>query len=367
MRQRLVVAALLMASAAGAAERWRMLYYHDAESDSRFTITAFAAPSPGHAIASGSAEIGHKGRPHALVTENGGRTWTAVQPPDVALSVYFLDQQNGWLVGAKDIWHTADFGKTWRKLARAEGAARVWFLDPQHGWAVGSRKSVYETADGGATWNPVAVAGSPKTTPDYTVYSAVAFADDRRGLIAGWSKPPRRGEWARYPDWMDPENARPEWPGIGIMLRTGDGGKTWQVETNGMFGQITDVALAEDGRGLGLVEFAGAFDYPSEVYRIDWKIGKSPRTFRRRDMLITDILVPPHGPAFLAGVEVAGRLAHTPVPGKLKLFKSADMNEWEDVPADYRAAGRRAMLASSGSGEVWVATDTGMILKLVLE
>jgi len=367
MRLCLVLAVLSTVSVACAAERWRMVYYNDAESDSRFTITAFAAPSAGRAMAAGHAETGHKGRPHALVTDNGGRTWTAVQPPDVASSLYFLDQQNGWLVGAKDIWHTPDFGRTWRKLGRAEGAVRVWFRDPQHGWAVGTRKSVYETADGGVTWKPLEAAAKPKTTPDYTVYAAVAFADDRRGLIAGWSKPPRKGDRMSYPDWMDPENARPEWPGLAIMLQTSDGGKTWNVDTNGMFGQITEIALAEDGRGLGLVEFAGAFEYPSEVYRIDWKRGRSPRTFRRRDMQITDILVPPRGPAYLAGVEVAGRLAHTPVPGKLKLFKSTDMDEWEDQPADYRAEGTRAMLASSGPGEFWAATDAGMILKLTLE
>jgi hypothetical protein len=37
------------------------------------------------------------------------------------------------------------------------------------------------------------------------------------------------------------------------------------------------------------------------------------------------------------------------------------------MDVDYRAVARRARLAASDPGNVWVATDTGMILKLAAE
>ena len=48
-------------------------------------------------------------------------------------------------------------------------------------------------------------------------------------------------------------------------------------------------------------------------------------------------------------MEALGRLQHTPIPRKLKI----------------RATAVRAMLRAAGDGSLWVATDTGMILKLV--
>ena len=64
----------------------------------------------------------------------------------------------------------------------------------------------------------------------------------------------------------------------------------------------------------------------------------------------------------------AGTLAQTPVPGKLVVLHSIDLKNWTQMEIDYRASGRRVILASPpDSGEVWIATDTGMILKLVTD
>ena len=37
------------------------------------------------------------------------------------------------------------------------------------------------------------------------------------------------------------------------------------------------------------------------------------------------------------------------------------------MQVDYRADGRRAVFAAAGPDDIWVATDQGMILKLVRE
>ena len=58
-----------------------------------------------------------------------------------------------------------------------------------------------------------------------------------------------------------------------------------------------------------------------------------------------------------------GTVRPNPIPGRLKVLTSDDMEQWREMDLDYRAEAHRAILASAGAS-VWVATDTGMILKL---
>jgi hypothetical protein len=353
---------------AAAGERWRIEYFYDPAEDSEFNIADLAFPSARVGMAAGQIVGRGKPKPYAVATTDGGRTWTPVAVPEAAVSLFFADERTGWLVAPdSNIWRTGDFGQKWIKLKPAPGALRVYFRDQKRGWAVGGNKSVWQTADGGATWTALAAAGAPETAREHSVYSAIAFAGPKDGMIVGWSKPPRPGERGRAPDWVDPEGQPREWPGIGISLQTRDGGGTWKATETSMFGQSTALSLAPNGRGLLLVEFFGRFDYPSEVYRIDLGTGKSTRAFRRKDRAVTDVLVEARGPSYLAAIEPPGTLFHSPVPGKLKILKSEDLENWTEMDVDYRAVARRAFLAAPNGENVWVATDTGMILKLASE
>jgi len=151
---------------------------------------------------------------------------------------------------------------------------------------------------------------------------------------------------------------------MSIMLTTNDGGKTWKSSTVSMFGRITRAMFRPDGSGLGLIEFTDTFKWPSEVHRLYSETGKSDIVYNAKDRDITDVLLQP-GVAYLAGVEVVGRLQHTPIPRKLKILKSTDLANWEEMDVDYHAEGTRAILRAASDGTLWVATDTGMILKLV--
>jgi photosystem II stability/assembly factor-like uncharacterized protein len=245
---------------------------------------------------------------------------------------------------------------------------RVFFLDESHGWAIGSRKGAWETKNGGREWTNLEAAAQPKTTPEFTAYSCIDFANPRMGLITGYSKPPRRQVGrGSLPEWAAPESQPREWPSITIMLQTSDGGARWAMSESSMFGQITRVRLAPDGRGLGLIEFFGTFDWPAEVVGLDWHTGTSTRVFRRKNRVVTDVALPPQGPAYLVAVEPPGILFRSPIPGKLKLLQSDNLSEWKEMEVDYRAAARRAVLAAPDGTHVWVATDTGMILKLAGE
>ena len=107
--------------------------------------------------------------------------------------------------------------------------------------------------------------------------------------------------------------------------------------TGSLFGHVTCVRLSLSGYGLGVIEFSDSFDWPSEVFRIDWNTGKSDRVFREKNQLITDVALPPTGPAYLAGIEKQDRLTDSPVPGKLKVWRSDDLANWQEMEVDYRA------------------------------
>ncbi len=348
-----------------AAEHWQIQYFYDHDDeDLRIVDLAFISPQRG--LAAGWILQGNNSRrPAGLITADGGRSWQAVKLPDLPSSLFLLSDGSGWLAGPKGIWHTSELGRNWRKVGGIRGIHRLYFLDAQRGWAVGEQKSAYATQDGGRTWKRLDAADEPKTGKSTTVYDAISFAGERLGIIAGWSKPARSQE--RFPEWMDPRDQRREWPGTGITLETRDGGRTWKAEQVSMFGRITDLCIAADGRGLGLIEFFDRFEYPSEVFRLDVRTGVSGRVFRRNDRAVTDVLLYPKGSAYLAAIEPPGRLFHSPVPGKLKILKSDDLSNWTEMQVDYRAIARRAVLAEAGPGNLWVATDTGMILRLVPE
>jgi hypothetical protein len=348
---------------ATAGERWKLQYFYDQE-DRDLVINDIRFLSPKRAIAVGFLREKGKPKPAGLITSDGGETWKPVELPTAGFSVFSLKDQVVWLVGEKGIWKSSESGNSWIKVSGQQDLLRVYFRDEQHGWAVGTNKGFFETLDGGKEWTKVPAGDEPKTTPEYTVYHWIEFADGNRGLVCGSSRPPRKGE--RTPDWMDPERAmrRREWPSTVILIQTMNGGRKWISNAISMFGSMTRVRTASDGRGLALVQFFNSFDYPSEIYEMNWRTGDIRRVFREKNRSVTDVALIPNGLAYLAAVEPPGLAPVPGIPGKVKILRSLDLKDWEEMEVDYRAEASRVVLASDGSGGLWAATDTGMILKL---
>ena len=354
----------LSATQAICAEKWRVQYFYD-KNHSSLAINDLVFPSPSHGMAVGHLDD-DKGdsKPVSVITDDGGAHWTIKPLKQMPISLFFLDDSLGWMVTEKGIWRTEEGGRSWRELPKTPKLLiGVHFLDEKHGFAVGTHKSAFQTDDGGKTWEPIAAAEEPHTNPENTVYNNITFADAKSGFINGYSAPPRRDD--QKPEWLDPEDEtkRRELPRMSIMLNTHDGGNTWKPSTVSMFGRITRAMFLPNGTGLGLIEFTSTFKWPSEVHRLHSGTGGSEIVYNAKDRDITDVLLLP-GAAYLAGVEVVGRLQHTPIPRKLKVLKSTDLSNWEEMDVDYHADGQRAMLRAASDGTIWMATDTGMILKL---
>jgi hypothetical protein len=48
----------------------------------------------------------------------------------------------------------------------------------------------------------------------------------------------------------------------------------------------------------------------------------------------------------------------------LKILRSDDLDNWQEMDVDYRATAHRVMISAVDDRNIWIATDTGMILKL---
>lgn len=354
------------ALAFGADPHWEMQYHYQ-QINSTLTISALVFPSATRGIVCGFITDRHDNA-HAtvLLTSDGGQHWEEMPIKEACESMFFLDDSNGWMVTEKGIWQTNESGHSWTKIPKSpSGMLRVWFLDARHGFASGLEKRVYETNDGGATWTLLPILHDVQGDPTYTTFGEISFSGNN-GIISGWNLPPRPGG----PDWMEPERAarRREIPNYGVMLETIDAGKTWTKSEASVFGQITRISMTPQGTALGLMEYKDEFEVPSEVYRINLHTGRSESSFKAKDRAITDIRAfAGSTKAVIAGYEPAGTIYRSPIPGKLKVLTSDDLEDWQEMKVDYRAVAHSAIIAGPDEKHLWIATDTGMILRLVTE
>jgi photosystem II stability/assembly factor-like uncharacterized protein len=358
----MIAAALLLCSAASAESRWKMQYMYD-EDKSALALADIEFSSPLRGIAVGVIQQKHSTKPVALVTSDGGAHWTTAPLPDDPRSLFTATDGAVYLVGDSGVWVSAEGGRDWKRILKNKRLTHVYFLTPQHGFATGGMKTVLETKDGGGKWEPVAAAEEPSTTPERTSYNWISFWTPEKGLIVGRSSAIERNE--KIPLWMETEpELRRELPAITIFLQTLDGGKSWKISQNTIFGSLTRFMVDPSGRGVGLIEFTSYGKVPSEILELNDKNKSFSTVYQDPKHYVTDVAIVPKGPVFAAGIEVPGRIAQSPIPTKVKVLESLDMKTWAEMKVDYRAAATRVHLAESG-GDVWLATDTGMILKLV--
>lgn len=352
---------------AHAAERWKIQFFYD-KPDAVLEIRDLACVSSRRCVAAGA--IGDmKGRVKGatVVTSDGGEHWTLEDFADEPVSLFFLPESPstpsvGWMVAQHGIWKTEESGRSWKKVAQLKGIAQVNFLDAMHGFAIGYPKAIYETTDGGTTWEKVAAAQTPLGRPEDVIYEAIAFSG-QQGIILGQVM---NGRQRQYPIWLTPnaERSRKQKQSTMLTLQTLDGGKNWKASSSQVVGDITELRFTSDGHVFSLVEYHDLYSLPSAVIRVNLRTPGSQTIFAEKDRAVRDLALLDDGSTLLAAVEPPGTTNQVPVPGKLKMLRSKDLKTWEEMDVDYRADAQRATIAAADARHAWVATDTGMILAL---
>ncbi|MDT9001689.1 YCF48-related protein [Paucibacter sp. APW11] len=150
------------------------------------------------------------------VTRDGGLSWERVSFP---LPYYVASMRLGskaWLAlsdGAQELLVSTDNGKTWVVNRNPEEIRAPVFSDDATIWAVSSAGSrLLKSEDFGAHWSEVSLPATSRILTD------VKFANAKVGWVVGDS---------------------------GLILKTQDGGKTWQQQASGTKLMLTSICVVD--------------------------------------------------------------------------------------------------------------------------
>src|SRR6266576_763977 len=132
-----------------------------------------------------------------LRTTDGGTTWTKLLTltKDTLHDLYFADEKTGWVVAERDalklktndeprsyLLKTEDGGFSWRRIFLKSDTnprlLRLVFADAQRGWVFGETGAVFATQDGGANW-------TQQASPTKHLLLGGTFLDQAQLLLVG--------------------------------------------------------------------------------------------------------------------------------------------------------------------------------------
>ena len=126
---------------------------------------------------------------------DGGETWSAQSSGTDAVlySVWFASETFGVAVGEDGDCHPNDGRRLYmgiRGFGQTEDLFGVFFLDESNGWAVGARTQAFRSTDGGTSWT------MEETTSSGDSLRGIMFTDLNSGLASGsggriWKYGPR--------------------------------------------------------------------------------------------------------------------------------------------------------------------------------
>lgn len=348
---------LSLAFSAAAAPRWNIQFLYD-HADSNLAIEDLQCPTTRHCVAGGwiDDKKGHE-QGAVLLSSDAGLHWSQYEVKERPLSLFFLNDGLGWMVTDRGLWSTQEGGRTWVKIQSRKGILQAWFLDQNHGYMSGLKGLIEHTSDGGKTWARLEAADK-LPDPQLLNFDIIRFAGEH-GIIVGAPE-------SSAPELEDKAAETGLAKGKVTLLETLDGGKTWNSGAITMEGDLAQLKMSDRGFVVSLILYSSP-KYPvgSAVFQAQLSSRQGRVVFAERDRVATDIALLDNGGAILATVEPPGNSAQAPIPGKLKMFQSSDLRVWQEMDVDYRVVAQRAIIAAPDEHNIWVATDTGAILKLI--
>ncbi len=138
MSKRYTLAVFFSVAALSAAPRWNIQFLYD-RADSNFAIEDLACPTVEHCVAAGLIDDkkGHE-EGAVVVTSDGGLHWSRYEVKERPVSLFFLNDSQGWMVTDRGLWATVEGGRAWTKTQSRKGILQAWFLDPSHGYLMGT-------------------------------------------------------------------------------------------------------------------------------------------------------------------------------------------------------------------------------------
>jgi photosystem II stability/assembly factor-like uncharacterized protein len=295
--------------------------------------------------------VGQQTNTWKVVDRLPSRLWTKVHVdvqssvdsrPPVLNSIVFIDDIHGWSVGdGGTVLRTADGGETWEVMA-IEGdpeLTSVFFRSPEKGWTSGSvegRGVVFETKDGGKTWRIV------ESVADFRPSSvnSVWFANELDGWAVGYGEK----DGAPY----------------GIVFRTKDGGAHWTLQHIEKKSEVRGIAFVDadfiDGRHAVLL--GSDWILRTENGGSKWQAFDLPKTRDGDAFFGTDFISPAEG--WVVGGMYSGELLHTRDGGMH--WESLPVTPSQDRPVERLPTLFIASVKFANPSLGWVGANGGNIL-----
>jgi len=199
-----------------------------------------------------------------LTTRNGGTLWTRlsnVNAGEVLMDVTFAARDTGWVVGSNGtILRTFDRGAHWSetRLATAFTLNGVAFAGTRDGWVVGDGGVIGGTHDRGLTWFVVPSLTSQPIKEVRRRSEAQAYAAGSQGVVPRTVSSPDSTAWqlrnagsnfqlegVSYPTDLIGYAVGADAALGGTVLRTDDGGNTWEVQAAHTGTRLNDVFFVD--------------------------------------------------------------------------------------------------------------------------
>ncbi|MEM8779475.1 MAG: photosynthesis system II assembly factor Ycf48 [Cyanobacteria bacterium P01_G01_bin.49] len=229
--------------------------------------------------------------------------------------------------------------------------------DPEHGWLVGTKASLFETTDGGESWQERALdLGEEKVS-----FTAVSF-NEQEGWITGepaillhtedggknWSRIPLSEKLPGAPNGvvaLGPETAEMV-TNLGAIYKTSNGGKNWTALVEGAVGVARSITRSPDGRYVA-VSARGNFYSTWEPGQSEWTPHNRNSSRRLQKM----------------GYSEEGGLWLLARGGQIQFTSPEDLEDWQEaIYPEPSTSWGLLDLAYRTPEELWVAGGSGNLL-----
>jgi|WetSurSiteA1Bulk_404760.scaffolds.fasta_scaffold05839_2 photosystem II stability/assembly factor-like uncharacterized protein len=156
-------------------------------------------------------------------------------------SVFFLDENQGWVAGKDVILKTTDSGNNWLQIQLTGTNNSIHFIDNNLGWVCNSEGNIFKTTDGGINW-------VLKHTEAGKEITSIAFENENIGIASGyfrtvlvtkdggesWKNVLAEGYDHLLKTYIYSANQMFVIGGNGLVYRSADNGKNWDSLNVGM-------------------------------------------------------------------------------------------------------------------------------------
>ncbi|MBL1208776.1 photosynthesis system II assembly factor Ycf48 [Geminocystis sp. GBBB08] len=229
------------------------------------------------------------------------------------------DSNHGWLVGTKaSLFETNDGGETWQPKIIELGEERVSFtaisFNGDEGWITGEPSILLHTINSGATWDRIPLSNKLPGIP----YGIIALAPDTAEMVTN----------------------------LGAIYKTTDGGKTWKALVEGSVGVARNISRSDDGKYVA-VSARGNFYSTWKPGDTEWTPHNRNSSKRLQNM------------GFLGN----NRLWLIARGGQIQLTKPDNFEEWEEaINPEYSTSWGFLDLATRQNNEIWLAGGSANLL-----